>query len=95
MQLGNKSAQEILAEQLEKEVITMKGCSVKDMCYLIDKGVPVIALKDANNAILLIGYDAKTITYVEPSSGSIFTSGMEKVDEMLNASGHTFLGYVR
>ena len=95
VQLGNKSAQEILAEQLEKEVITMKGCSVKDMCYLIDKGVPVMALKDANNAILLIGYDAKTITYVEPSSGSIFTSGMEKVDEMLNASGHTFLGYVR
>ena len=94
-ELGTKSVQEFLTEQLETEAIRFGGCSVKTMFYLIDKGVPIIAMKDGSNAILLIGYDAKTVTYVEPSSASIFTSSIEKVDEMLAGSGRTFIGYVR
>lgn len=94
-QLETKSAEQILSEQLGTEVIRFHDCSAKDMFYLIDTGVPVIALKNSSSAILLIGYDAKTVTYVEPSSGSIFTSAIEKVDEMLAGSAHTFIGYVK
>lgn len=94
-ELGTLSVEEILGKHLETEVIRFRGCSSKDMFYLIDKGVPVIALKDGSSAILLIGYDAKTVTYVEPSSGSIFTSAIEKVDDMLSGSGKTFIAYVR
>jgi len=94
-ELGSKPAQEILQEQLGKESVSFKGCSVKSMFYLIDKGVPIIALKDGSSAILLIGYDAQTVTYVEPTSGSIFSSNIDKVNEMLSGSGRTFIGYVR
>ncbi len=94
-ELGTSSVEELMEKYLETEVIQFRGCSSGDMRYLIDKGVPVIALKDGSNAILLIGYDAKTVTYVEPSSGSIFTSTIEKVDEMLTGSGKTFIAYVR
>lgn len=94
-ELSNSSVEDVMEKYLETEVIRFRGCSSKDMFYLIDKGVPVIALKDGSSAILLIGYDAKTVTYVEPSSGSIFTSTIEKVDEMLSGSGKTFIGYVR
>ena len=94
-ELATSSAEEILETYLGTEVIRFRGCSSKDMFYLIDKGVPVIALKDGSSAILLIGYDAKTVTYVEPSSGSVFTSAIEKVDEMLAGSGKTFIAYVR
>lgn len=94
-ELGTASVEEIMEKHLETEVLRFRGCSVKAMCYLMDKGVPVIAMKDGSNAILLIGYDAKTVTYVEPSSGSIFTSTFEKVDAMLEGSGKTFIAYVR
>ena len=94
-ELASKSSEQILAEQLETEVIRFRGCSVKAMFYLIDKGVPVIALKDSANAILLVGYDAKTVTYVDPGSGSAYTSAIEKVDEMLAGSGNTFIGYIK
>ena len=92
---GTTSVEEVMQKHLGKEVLRFRGCSSKAMCYLIDKGVPVIAMKDGSNAILLIGYDAKTVTYVEPNSGSIFTSTFEKVDEMLQGSGRTFLAYAR
>lgn len=94
-EMASKSIEEILSGHLETEVIRFSGCSVKDMFYLIDKGVPVIAMKNSSSAILLIGYDAKTVTYVEPSSGSIFTSTIEKVNQMLEGSANTFIGYVR
>lgn len=94
-ELGTSSVEEIMEKYLKTEVMQFRGGSSKDMFYLIDKGVPVIALKDGSSAILLIGYDAKTVTYVEPSSGSIFTSTIEKVDEMLAGSGRTFIAYVR
>ncbi len=94
-ELENSTVKEVLKQHMQTEILQFQGCSSKDMCYLIDKGVPVIALKDSSNAILLIGYDAKTITYIEPSSGSIFTSAIERIDEMLAASGRTFIAYVR
>lgn len=94
-ELSTSSVEAVMEKYLETEVMQFRGCSSKAMFYLIDKGVPVIALKDGSNAILLIGYDAKTVTYVEPSSGSIFTSTIEKVDEMVEGSGKTFIAYVR
>lgn len=94
-EMATKSAETILGEQLGTEAIRFHDCSVKDMFYLIDKGVPVIALKDAGNAVLLVGYDARTVTYLEPASGGTYTSSIEKMNEMLAGSGRSFIGYVR
>ena len=94
-ELGAKTPEEILSEQLGTEAVRFRGCSVKDMFYLIDKGVPVIGLKDSTNAILLVGYDAKTATYIDPTNGGTYASSIEKLDEMLMGSGNTYIGYVR
>ena len=94
-EINTKSPEQIIGEHVGGEGIRFGGCSAKDMCYLIDKGVPVIAMKDSKSAILLIGYDAKTLTYVDPASGSIKSSTIEKVNEMTEGSGHTFIGYVK
>ncbi len=93
--LTNTSPEQLLSEQLHKEAIRFRGCSAKDMFYLMDKGVPVIALKDASQAVLLVGYDAKTVTYIDPENGGTYTGTIEKINEMTAGSGHTFIGYVR
>jgi len=94
-EINTKSPEQIIGEHIGGEGIRFRGCSAKDMCYLIDKGIPVIAMKDSKSAFLLIGYDAKTLTYVDPASGSIKSSSIEKVNEMTAGSGHTFIGYVK
>ena len=94
-ELGAKTPEEILSEQLGTEAVRFRGCSVKDMFYLIDKGMPVIGLKDSTNAILFVGYDAKTATYIDPTNGGTYASSIEKLDEMLKGSGNTYIGYVR
>ena len=94
-ELNSKTPEQVLSEQFETEAVRFRGCSVKDMFYLIDKGVPIIGLKDSTNAILFVGYDAKTATYIDPTNGGTYASSIEKLDEMLKGSGNTFIGYVR
>lgn len=94
-ELSSKTPEQVISEQLETEAVRFRGCSVKDMFYLIDKGVPVIGLKDSTNAVLFVGYDAKTATYIDPTDGGTYASSIEKLDEMLKGSGNTYIGYVR
>ncbi len=94
-ELSVKTPEEVISEQLETEAVRFRDCSVKDMFYLIDKGVPVIALRDNTDAIVFVGYDAKTATYIDPTNGGTYASSIEKIDEMLKGSGNTFIGYIK
>ena len=80
---------------MQTEAVQFRGCAVENIRYLIDKGVPVIGLRDASNAILLIGYDARTITYVDFASGAVLSGSFEKLNTLLAGSGQTLIGYVR
>lgn len=93
--LDVKGAEKLLSEKLQAEVIRFQGCSVKDVFYLMDKGVAVIAMKNSRGAVLLLGYDAKTVTYADPTNGAISTVTIEKANEMLSESGQTLIGYIR
>lgn len=94
-ELASKTPEQVMSEQLKTEAIRFQGSSVKDMCYLIDKGIPIIGLKDSANAVLFVGYDAKTATYIDPANGRSHTASFEKVNEILSGSGNTFIGYVK
>ena len=94
-ELGTKTAEQILSESLGAEVVCFRKCSVKSVCYLIDKGVPIIAMKSGDSAILLIGYDAQTITYIDSANGGTYRSNIDKLDSMLEGSGNTLIGYIK
>lgn len=93
--MKEKSPEALITEHTGGEGIRFRGSSCKDMFYLIDKGTPVIALKDSSNAVMLIGYDALSVTYVDVSEGSIRSCSIEKMNDMTKGSGHTYIGYVK
>lgn len=74
--------------------INLTGADVEELRYLIGKGYPVLAFTGTANAVILIGYDAKTVTYADPASGSIRTCSMERMQSMTQESGNTFVGYI-
>lgn len=94
-ELASKSVLEIMNENCGGEAVQFGGCSVADMRYLIDKGVPIIALTGSSDAIVLIGYDAVSVTYIEPSAGAVRIRNFAAVDDMLKSSGNTFFAYTR
>lgn len=94
MQEG-KSPVAILKEYSGGEAMDLTGCTVQEMLYIIGKGTPVIAMTDSVNAVLLVGYDTKTVTYINPADGALKTVLLEEMDAMAAGSGRTFIGYVR
>ncbi|SHK45399.1 cysteine peptidase family C39 domain-containing protein [Hespellia stercorisuis] len=75
--------------------VDLTGCDISQICYLIYKGIPVIAMTDANNAILLTGYTTEDVTYIDPATGEEKTADMADMAAMVAGSGNTFIGYVR
>lgn len=94
-EMAEKSILEIMNEYCGGEAVQFKDCSVADMRYLIDKGRPVIVMTGSSEAIVLIGYDAVSVTYIEPSSGAIRMKKFADVDDMAKNGGNTFFGYVK
>lgn len=94
-ELATKSAIQILDEHCGGEAVWIRGCSSADMRYLLDKGRPIIAMTGGDNAIVFVGYDAKTITYINPANGGTATKSFSVIDEMIAGSGNSFLAYVK
>ena len=94
-EMASKSALQVLGEYCGGEAVWIQGCSSSDMRYLLDKGIPVIAMTGSDSAIVFVGYDAKTITYINPANGGTGNKTFSTIDEMISGSGNTFLAYVK
>ena len=75
--------------------VDLTGCSLEQVLYIINKGLPVIAMTDANHAILLTGYSMTDITYIDPDTASQNTVSIEQMSAMIAGSGNTFIGYMK
>lgn len=82
-------------EQYEVRRIDLTGCTLDQVLYIINRGMPVIAMTDASHAILLTGYTMDTVTYVNPEDGGINTVTMSDMNGMVAGSGNTFIGYCK
>lgn len=92
---GGESTVDILGEYTGGEALDLTGCSVEEMLYIIGRGTPVIALLNHTNAILLVGYGNSLVTYIDPAAGEKKSVPLDTIDEVVEGSGHTFLGYVK
>lgn len=92
---AGKKPIEILQEQFLGNVLDLHGCSPEELCYILGKGTPIIAMTDLNNAVLVIGYNDSMITYVKPDTGEKVSVPYEELEALTVASGNTYLGYLK
>lgn len=89
-----QTCEEVMSAYNAKKV-DLTGCSLEQVLYIINKGLPVIAMTDANHAILLTGYSMTDITYIDPNTASQNTVSIEQMSAMIAGSGNTFIGYMK
>ena len=82
-------------EQYGAHQIDLTGCTLDQMLYVINRGCPMITLTGADHAVLLTGYTTTDITYIDPDSGEIHTVSQKVMQEMTEAAGNVFIGYIR
>ena len=69
--------------------------SVPNNKICLTEGCPMIALTNADHAILLTGYTRTDITYIDPDTGEEQTVGVGEMEKMVQGSGNTFIGYIQ
>lgn len=82
-------------EQYEAHQVDLTGCTLDQVLYVINRGCPVIALTDADHAVLLTGYTTTDITYIDPDDGESHTVGMSTMEKQTENGGNVFIGYIK
>lgn len=73
--------------------IDLTGCTAEQLLYIINQNIPIIAMLDTQNTVILTGYSNSTINYVVTSSGERLSVPCSQMDSMTQGSGNTYVGY--
>lgn len=72
-------------------LIDAGGCSLNQVLYYIDKGIPVIAYVDAGRYVLLSGYDQYNVTLYDPQTQETTKMGLNDATEYFKVLQNDFL----
>ena len=87
----SESIYDILSSKYEGNTYNLTGCNLDETLYYVSAGVPVIALKSSNQAVLLVGYDQYYVKYYDPAAMTTKTMLLTGADSMFKDSGYIFL----
>lgn len=91
-----KTVLDVLEENLDDaEILDMTGCSLDAMLYYVNKDIPVLALLENGEAVLITGFNEYNVVIMEPASGSLYKKGMNDSTEWFEENGNCFITYIR
>jgi uncharacterized protein YvpB len=88
------SVRDLLNKGLDDSLLNLTGCTLDEVLYYISKNRPILAMKDSDNAVLIVGYDAYNITVIDPSSNTTKKIGLNDGMEMFKSAGNIFISYI-
>lgn len=91
-----ESPYEILAGSLvDYRVLDLTGCPLDSVLYYVNQDIPVLALLNDGNAVLITGFNESQIVIMDPVSGNLYKRGMSDSAEWFEENGNYFVTYVR
>ena len=78
----------------DKMVLDLTGCSLSQVLYYVGQGNPVYARTGSNEAVLLVGYDASTVSIFDPQTGTVTRRNQNEASASFGAAGNLFISYV-
>ena len=78
----------------ERKVIAIEGCSLQQIFYYVSCGMPVLAVRGTQSAVLVTGYDALNVWMYDPQAGQTVKSTIEETEAQLEAQGTVYVAYL-
>lgn len=86
----------ILNDNLTKnEILMLNGCSLESILYYVNQDIPVLALQDDGNAVLIVGFNELNTVLMDPNTGTIYKKGMNDSAKWFEQNGNSFITYIR
>ena len=90
-----KTVAEILQENLENvQVLELTGCSLSSVLYYPDREIPVLALLEDGNAVLITGFNERNVVLMDPQTGQVSRMGLNDATAWFEENGNMFVSYV-
>ena len=90
--LSQNEAPVDIMEDINGKSMDFTGCTAEELLYVINQDRPVIAMLDAQNAVILVGYNETNVIYENVSSGERSSVSYAQMDQMTAGSGGTYIG---
>ena len=72
-------------------LIDAEGCSLSQVLYFIDKGIPVIAYVESGSYLLLTGFDQYNVTLYDPETKESWKMGLGDGEAYFNSLQNDFI----
>ncbi len=79
----------------ELMVLDARGCTMMQMLYFVDQGIPVVGYTGENAYLLLCGYDQYNVTIYDPITRETYKAGLNDSTEYFQAKGNDFVCAVK
>ena len=90
-----KTVAEILQENLENvQLLELTGCSLSSVLYYPDREIPVLALLEDGNAVLITGFNERNVVLMDPQTGQVSRMGLNDATAWFEENGNMFVSYV-
>lgn len=91
-----RSAMDILQDNLEDTtILDLAGCNLDSVLYYVNQDIPVLAMLENGEAVLVTGFNEFNVVIMEPSTGKLYKKGMNDATEWFEENGNQFVTYVR
>ena len=91
-----KTAIQILEENMTGvQVLDLSGCSLDAVLYYVNHDIPVLAILEDGEAVLVTGFNEFNVVIMEPSTGKLYKKGMNDATAWFAENGNHFITYMR
>lgn len=95
MQQGS-TVMEILEENLEDaDILDLTGCELDAVLYYVNKDIPVLAMLENGEAVLITGFNEFNVVIMDPTDGTLEKRGMNDTANWFKENGNRFITYAK
>ncbi len=81
--------------QYMDEPIRLDGTTLEQMLYFVSSNRYVIGMTGASTAVVICGYDTKTVTIYNPATGQRETVARSEMEAVFGQAGNRFVSYLK
>ena len=90
------TALEILEDNLEDaQILDLTGCNLDSVLYYVNQDIPVLAILQNGDAVLITGFNEFNVVIMEPATGRLYKKGMNDSAQWFAENGNRFVTYIR
>ncbi|MBR6626626.1 MAG: hypothetical protein IKL04_01400 [Lachnospiraceae bacterium] len=91
-----RTAIEILDSSLNGcKVLDLSGSALDAVLYYVNRDIPVLALQENGDAVLITGFNEFNVVIMNPRTGQLSKKGLNDSAELFEENGNTFITYYR